>query len=168
VSPFESLPGSSPPGDSAFAARDGSPSSPMSMCGLPRSAHWPPATTGRTLRKAQDKLRMSPTHDAGVKSSSHSSTPITVSSVATTASPNGTCVWPVTRRTIPGSECCSVCRCLSHGVKWRSSRWRERESASESATATATARLVTSLHSRSYRHSPSTSWGGSARSCHCG
>jgi hypothetical protein len=55
-----------------------------------------------------------------------------VSSVATTASPNGTCVWPVTRRTMPGSECCSVCRCLSHGVKWRSSRWREHESASVS------------------------------------
>jgi hypothetical protein len=30
------------------------------------------------------------THEAGVKSSSHSSTPITVSSVETTASPNGT------------------------------------------------------------------------------
>jgi hypothetical protein len=33
-------------------------------------------------------------HEAGVKSSSHSSTPITVSSVATTASPKGTEVYP--------------------------------------------------------------------------
>jgi len=42
------------------------------------------------MRTDRQYYQYQPTHLAGVNSSSHSSTPITVSSVATTASPKGT------------------------------------------------------------------------------
>lgn len=58
------------------------PSSPIWMCGL-------------NLSGTNTSSRNKGAYEAGVNSSSQSSTPITVSSVATTASPNGTVVYPM-------------------------------------------------------------------------
>lgn len=94
------------------------PSRPIAMWGLKRQ----PKSRNRSVSPSLPSSLLINPYLLGVNNSSHSSTPMTVSNVDTTASPNWTSTWPVISRIDLGSGKESVSPLLDQGVKYLSSR----------------------------------------------